>query len=282
MFAPHLPWRDDPVRARLARRWGTTVVLDNDANCAARAEVGVRRGARERLRRPRDHPRHRHRRRGGARAARGARPQRDGRGVRPHAGWCRTGGRASAGGRGCWEQYCSGNALVRLARARVGRSRRAGRGCAAGDPARLTGPMVTAAAEAGDLVARQAFAVRRRLARRRRGQPGRGARPGGGRRRRRGVRGRRAAARAGPRRPEPRAGRRRAPRRTPAVRARFGPEAGVVGAARMAARATLVTALSGPRPGSEPGRRRPRGRVARAASAPPGRRTRRRTPATSR
>ena len=39
MFAPHLPWRDDPTRSRLEARWQVPVVLDNDANCAARAEI---------------------------------------------------------------------------------------------------------------------------------------------------------------------------------------------------------------------------------------------------
>ncbi len=46
-FAPHLPWVDDPVRARLASRWGVPVVLENDATCAAFAEatLGAARGA---------------------------------------------------------------------------------------------------------------------------------------------------------------------------------------------------------------------------------------------
>jgi glucokinase len=44
---------------------------------------------------------------------------------------------------GCWEQYCSGKALARFA-ADAGR--------------RLAGPALTAAAEAGDIVARGAFA----------------------------------------------------------------------------------------------------------------------------
>ena len=61
---------------------------------------------------------------------------------------------------GCWEQYCSGNALVRLARARgCCSSRRCSTEMCGGRPERLTGPMVTAAAEAGDLVARQSFAA---------------------------------------------------------------------------------------------------------------------------
>ena len=95
-YCTHLPWRDDPVRARLADRWGTTVVLENDANCAAVAErehgaahgvasfllVTIGTGI------------------GGAivhdgRVLRGA--QRHGRRVRPHAGRDRRARRASAG-----------------------------------------------------------------------------------------------------------------------------------------------------------------------------------------
>src|SRR5699024_2480191 len=47
MFAPHLPWLDDPVRSRLEERWGLPVVLENDANAAAHAEgcYGAARGA---------------------------------------------------------------------------------------------------------------------------------------------------------------------------------------------------------------------------------------------
>ena len=52
----------------------------------------------------------------------------------------------------------SGNALVRLARARVGREPTLLEELCGGDPALLTGPMITRAAEDGDLVARQAFA----------------------------------------------------------------------------------------------------------------------------
>ena len=48
MFAPHLPWRGEPVRAHLQQRWGAPVVLDNDANCAVLGEawVGAAREAR--------------------------------------------------------------------------------------------------------------------------------------------------------------------------------------------------------------------------------------------
>jgi glucokinase len=64
------------------------------------------------------------------------------------------------GRRGCFEQYASGNALVRVARS--GARREPGRAgvlleLAGGDPAAIVGPMVTAAARAGDPVARDAF-----------------------------------------------------------------------------------------------------------------------------
>lgn len=46
-FAPHLPWRDAPVRARLAERIGLPVTLEHDANSAAWGEYrfGAARGA---------------------------------------------------------------------------------------------------------------------------------------------------------------------------------------------------------------------------------------------
>jgi glucokinase len=52
--------------------------------------------------------------------------------------------RCECGLSGCWEQYCSGNALPRLT--------------AAQRPELADGPAVTAAAQAGDPVARAAFA----------------------------------------------------------------------------------------------------------------------------
>ncbi|QGU05026.1 ROK family protein [Corynebacterium comes] len=46
-FAPHLPWRDAPVRARLAERIGLPVTLEHDANSAAWGEYrfGAAQGA---------------------------------------------------------------------------------------------------------------------------------------------------------------------------------------------------------------------------------------------
>ncbi|MDO5511197.1 ROK family protein [Corynebacterium sp.] len=45
-FAPHLPWRDTPVRARLQERLGLPVVMEHDANSAAWGEYrfGAARG----------------------------------------------------------------------------------------------------------------------------------------------------------------------------------------------------------------------------------------------
>ena len=62
------------------------------------------------------------------------------------------------GGRGCWEQYSSGNALVRYARDRIGLEPTLLEELCSGNPDLLVGPMVTEAAEEGDLVARRAFA----------------------------------------------------------------------------------------------------------------------------
>ena len=46
MFAPHLPWQGEPLRDVLQDRLDCNVILDNDANCAARAEAhfGAARG----------------------------------------------------------------------------------------------------------------------------------------------------------------------------------------------------------------------------------------------
>lgn len=155
-FAPHLPWRDEAVRDRLVSRWRTPVALDNDANCVARAETAY--GAA----------------RGRASAVVitlgtgiGGAVVLDGVVLRGHNGMAGEfghmqvvpGGHAcECGGRGCWEQYSSGNALVRLARDEIGRTPTLLDELCDGDPARLTGPMVSRAAEDGDLLARQAFA----------------------------------------------------------------------------------------------------------------------------
>jgi glucokinase len=141
MFAPHLSWREEPLADRLTDRLDVPVLLDNDANAALWAEhrfgaardaddvvlVALGTGI------------------GGALLV-GGRVQRGHGGMAGEFGHMQVvpGGRPCECGRtGCWEQYCSGKALARFA----------------GDAGRpLAGPELTAAARAGDIVARGAFA----------------------------------------------------------------------------------------------------------------------------
>jgi glucokinase len=158
MFAPNLAWRDEPLQASLQRRLGLPVVVENDANAAAWAEVrfGAGRGA--------DHVvvitvgtgi-------GGGIVV-------DGRLLRGQFGAAAEighvtvvpeGRRCGCGLQGCWEQYVSGRALQRQAQesARVS-PLEAGEllRLAGGRPEDVTGEMVTQAAAAGDVVALQCF-----------------------------------------------------------------------------------------------------------------------------
>lgn len=155
MFAPHLPWQGEPLRDLLTARLGCPVGLDNDANCAARAEAhhGAARGAASALMITMGTGI------GGAvlldgQVVRGA------NGMAGEFGHMRVvpdGQACECGRRGCWEQYSSGNALVRNARALMAEQPSVLHDMTGGNPAAVSGPMVTAAAEEGDLVARQAF-----------------------------------------------------------------------------------------------------------------------------
>ncbi|KAJ1684185.1 hypothetical protein LUZ63_020478 [Rhynchospora breviuscula] len=140
MFAPHLSWRDEPLRDRLGERLGLPVTVVNDANAALWAE-------------------HVH---GHARTARdvvmvtlgtgiGGALMIDGRlhvgrnGMAGEFGHIRVvpdGRPCECGHTGCWEQYCSGKALSRFA-ADAGSS--------------LSGPALTEAAARRDPVARGAY-----------------------------------------------------------------------------------------------------------------------------
>lgn len=157
VFAPHLPWRGHPVRARLAELLGAPVHLENDATAAAYAEAtlgaargldpavvvtlgtGIGGGVVV-----------------GGRVLRGASGM---AGEFGHAQVVPDGEPCACGGRGCWEQYCSGGALVREARAGLGSAPSVLAELCGGRPELLRGPMVTEAAESGDLVAQRAFAA---------------------------------------------------------------------------------------------------------------------------
>lgn len=155
MFAPHLPWQGEPLRDLLEGRLGCPVVLDNDANCAARAEAhhGAARGAASALMITMGTGI------GGALLL-GGTVLRGANGMAGEFGHMQVvpdGRPCECGRTGCWEQYSSGNALVRDARALMAEQPSVLEEMSGGAE-RVTGPMVTAAAEQGDLVARAAFA----------------------------------------------------------------------------------------------------------------------------
>ena len=122
MFSPHLDWRREPLRARVAERIRLPVVVDNDANTMALAECrfGAGRGHRFVLCVTLGTGI------GGAlvldnRVYRGANGM---AGEFGHMQVVPDGHRCECGNRGCWEQYASGNALVRDARELVRSSTR--------------------------------------------------------------------------------------------------------------------------------------------------------------
>lgn len=154
-FSPHLAWRNEPLRDRLSTRIGVPVLVDNDANAAAWAEFRFGAGRSSRvmvcitlgtgI--------------GGAmvmngrlfRGRYGMAGEFGHMSVVPDGHWC------PCGNRGCWEQYASGNSLVRDAKALLAAKSPQAVGLLehvqGADPDRLTGPDITAAALAGDPVA---------------------------------------------------------------------------------------------------------------------------------
>jgi glucokinase len=151
MFSPHLEWRREPLRARVADRLRVPVVVDNDANAAALAEsrFGAGRGHRFVLCVTLGTGI------GGAlvldqRVYRGANGM---AGEFGHMQVVPGGHRCECGNRGCWEQYASGNALVRDAREMVRANSPMAHNLSAlvdGDADSLQGPQITEAARAGD------------------------------------------------------------------------------------------------------------------------------------
>ncbi len=154
LFAPHLAWRNEPLRDAVMGRVGMPVVVDNDANAAALAESRFGAGVGHRyllcltlgtgV--------------GGAlvidnRVFRGAHGM---AGEVGHIQVVPDGHRCQCGNRGCLEQYASGNALVREARELVVAGSPVAhtlRELAGSDPGALTGPLVTQAARDGDPLA---------------------------------------------------------------------------------------------------------------------------------
>ncbi|HEX7805340.1 MAG TPA: ROK family protein, partial [Cellulomonas sp.] len=156
LFTPNLPWRDHPLRDRVAAEFGTDVriVVENDANAAGWAEFrfGVGKDVDDMLLLTIGTGL------GGAvivdgKLVRGA------WGVAAEVGHMRVvpgGHLCGCGHEGCWEQYASGSALVRNAKAAlVSRPDRGARllELAGGDIEGLVGPHITIAAQGGDPLA---------------------------------------------------------------------------------------------------------------------------------
>ena len=151
VFAPHLSWRDEPLRDALSKRIDAPIMVDNDANAACWAEwrfgaaqgdvdvvmVNLGTGI------------------GGAILMHGEifRGRYGIAGEFGHMQVVPEGQRCECGNRGCWEQYASGNALVREARAMILANSPVATDLAArveGRAEDLTGPIVTEAARDGD------------------------------------------------------------------------------------------------------------------------------------
>lgn len=158
-FSPHLAWRQEPLKAKLAERIPIPIVVDNDANAAAWAEYrfGAGRGSRVMVCITLGTGI------GGAlvingrlfRGAYGMAGEFGHMTVVPDGHWC------PCGNRGCWEQYASGNALVRDAKALLLEGSPQAQGLlelVGGRADSLIGPDVTAAAVKGDPLAKELIA----------------------------------------------------------------------------------------------------------------------------
>jgi glucokinase len=150
LFAPHLAWRNEPLRAALNGRIPLPLVVENDANAAAWAEYrfGAAQGEKvvvcvtlgTGI--------------GGGLVVDGS-VYRGAYGVAceyGHMTLVPDGRRCACGNQGCWEMYASGRALARDARELAAESPMAAARMLelAGSADGLTGPVVTAAALAGD------------------------------------------------------------------------------------------------------------------------------------
>ncbi|NYF96812.1 ROK family glucokinase [Janibacter cremeus] len=154
VFAPHLSWRNEPLRESLGKRIDLPIVIENDANAALWAEYrfGAARGVTHAVMITLGTGI------GGAVLV-GGHLVRGRYGIAGEFGHMQVvpgGQRCECGNRGCWEQYSSGNALVREARGLAMANSPMAADLIAhvgGDVEDLTGPRITDAAKEGDATA---------------------------------------------------------------------------------------------------------------------------------
>jgi glucokinase len=156
VFAPHLSWRHEPLQGALQKRIALPIFVDNDANAAAWAEwkFGAAQGETHLMMITLGTGI------GGGILINGE-VQRGRFGIAGEFGHMQVvpgGHRCECGNRGCWEQYASGNALVREARSLFSANSPIASDLfdrAEGIPGNLTGPLITQAARDGDPTARE-------------------------------------------------------------------------------------------------------------------------------
>jgi len=159
VFAPHLSWRHEPLQEALQKRVAVPIFVDNDANAAAWAEwkFGAAQGETHIMMITLGTGI------GGGILTNGE-VQRGRFGIAGEFGHMQVvpgGHRCECGNRGCWEQYASGNALVREARSLVSADSPIARDLldrVKGRPGDLTGPLITQAARDGDPTSRELLA----------------------------------------------------------------------------------------------------------------------------
>jgi glucokinase len=159
VFAPHLSWRHEPLREALQKRVAVPIFVDNDANAAAWAEwkFGAARGETHVMMITLGTGI------GGGMLINGH-VQRGRFGIAGEFGHMQVvpgGHRCECGNRGCWEQYASGNALVREARSLFSANSPIASDLldrVQGVAGNLTGPLITHAARDGDPTARELLA----------------------------------------------------------------------------------------------------------------------------
>ncbi|HEY8651515.1 MAG TPA: ROK family glucokinase [Dermatophilaceae bacterium] len=159
VFAPHLSWRHEPLQEALHKRIAMPIFVDNDANAAAWAEwkFGAAQGETHLMMITLGTGI------GGGILINGE-VQRGRFGIAGEFGHMQIvpgGHRCECGNRGCWEQYASGNALVREARSLFSANSPIASDLfdrAEGIPGNLTGPLITQAARDGDPTARELLA----------------------------------------------------------------------------------------------------------------------------